>query len=150
MKSLSTIPSARRLFPEIEPMSYDRAVELALERIRNGQVETIWSDAIASSQGDLPPVYLTEAQGVFIERRRKSVQAPPDAVFRCLAASEESGGGRPTTGFGDCAGRWTGWSAASACDEAGVIRMNCVWVKLWTSGEWNRLSQVVRLCCGPR
>ena len=78
-------PSARTLFPEIEPLSFETAVERALRRIRTGQVETIWSDALASSQGDLPPVYLTEEQGVLIERRRKQVDAAPADVYRAFA-----------------------------------------------------------------
>ena len=73
--------SAARLFPEIEPQPYTKAVELALESIRGGHVETIWSDALASSMGDLPPVYLTEEQGVLIERRRRVVEASPDVVY---------------------------------------------------------------------
>ncbi len=74
-------PSAKDLFPDIEPLSYDQSLDLALERIRSGNVETIWSDAIASSQGDLPPVYLTEVHGVYVERRSKTVQASPEAVY---------------------------------------------------------------------
>ena len=78
-------PSARTIFPEIEPISFDEAVELALQRIRSGEIETIWSDALASSQGDLPPVYLTEEQGVLIERRHKHVDATPAEVYRVFA-----------------------------------------------------------------
>jgi uncharacterized protein YbjT (DUF2867 family) len=78
-------PSARTLFPEIVPLSFDEAVGLALQRIRSGEIETIWSDALASSQGDLPPVYLTEEQGVLIERRHKTVNATPEAVYRAFA-----------------------------------------------------------------
>ena len=77
--------SAAELFPEIEPLAYAQAVELALESIRRGHVETIWSDALASSMGDLPPVYLTEEQGVLIERRRRVVRATPDSVYKVFA-----------------------------------------------------------------
>ena len=37
--------TARRLFPQIEPLDYDAAVRLALENLDRGRVETAWSDA---------------------------------------------------------------------------------------------------------
>ena len=76
-----TDQSAKELFPDIEPLSYDQALKLALDSIRSGRVETIWSDAIASSQGDLPTVYLGEAHGVYLERRQATVQAPAETVY---------------------------------------------------------------------
>jgi hypothetical protein len=78
-------PVARSLFPTIEPLAYATAVTLALARIDNGQVETIWSDALASSQGDLPPLYLTQEQGMLIERRQKTVNATPAKVYYTIA-----------------------------------------------------------------
>jgi uncharacterized protein YbjT (DUF2867 family) len=78
-------PSAHTLFPKIEPIKYATAVTLALARIDNGQVETIWSDALASSQGDLPPLYLTQEQGMLIERRQKMVNATPANVYRVFS-----------------------------------------------------------------
>ncbi|MBP7963420.1 MAG: SDR family oxidoreductase [Caldilineaceae bacterium] len=74
--------TATRLFPDIHPIGYRMAVDLALDRIRQGEVETLWSDALISSQGDLPPVYLTTEQGMIMERRQITVNAPPEAVFR--------------------------------------------------------------------
>lgn len=50
---------ARRLFPQIEPLDYASAVRLALANLETGQVETAWSDALSSSQGDVLPVVLT-------------------------------------------------------------------------------------------
>jgi uncharacterized protein YbjT (DUF2867 family) len=78
-------PVARTLFPQIQPLDYATAVTLALARIEKGEVETIWSDALASSQGDLPPVYLTQEQGMLIERRQKTVNATPAHVYRVFA-----------------------------------------------------------------
>ncbi len=77
--------SARALFPDIEPLDFATAVRLALARIENGDIETLWSDAIASSQGDMKPVYLTQEQGMLIERRQKSIDAPVTAVFRAFS-----------------------------------------------------------------
>jgi uncharacterized protein YbjT (DUF2867 family) len=76
---------AKEVFPAIEPLNFATAVQLALGRIEEGRIETIWSDAVASSQGDLPPVYLVQEQGMLIERRQLEVQASPEAVFRTFA-----------------------------------------------------------------
>ena len=76
--------SAQTLFPDIEPLDFATAVRLALARVENGDIETLWSDAIASSQGDVKPVYLTQEQGMLIERRQKLVDAKPSVVFRAF------------------------------------------------------------------
>ena len=77
---------ARRLFPHIEPLTFAEAVRLALRRIEEGDIETLWSDALASSQGDSRPVLLTQEQGMLIERRRRTVAAPPRAVFHAFSS----------------------------------------------------------------
>ncbi len=74
--------TARRLFPDIQLLDYDTAVHLALTRIRQGEVETLWSDAVFSSQGDIPPVYLTEEQGMLLERRQLTIDAPAEAIYQ--------------------------------------------------------------------
>jgi uncharacterized protein YbjT (DUF2867 family) len=72
---------ARKLFPDIQTIDYQTAVRHALDTMETGKVETIWSDALASSQGDLPPVYFTHQQGLIIERRQRSISASPEVVF---------------------------------------------------------------------
>ena len=37
-------------------LTYDEAVRRSLGRLEAGQVETAWTDALASTQGDVPPV----------------------------------------------------------------------------------------------
>ena len=76
---------ARRLFPEIEPLDYATALKLALVRLDSGQVETVWSDALVTSQGDVPPVTLTDQDGIILERRRRVISASPEAAFRVFA-----------------------------------------------------------------
>ena len=78
-------PAATTLFPHIKPLDFDTAVQRALARMENGEIETFWSDAIASSQGDIEPVYLTQEQGMLIERRQKVVDAETTAVFRAFS-----------------------------------------------------------------
>lgn len=74
--------AAKRFFSHIDPVDYYTAVQHALFIVEAGEVETIWSDALTSSQGDVPPVYLTQEQGLIIERRQKNVSAPPHTVYR--------------------------------------------------------------------
>jgi uncharacterized protein YbjT (DUF2867 family) len=76
--------AARRLFPDITPMDYRAAVELALARIESNTVETAWSDALVSSQGDVPPVVMTTEEGMIREQRQRLVTAPPATVYRAF------------------------------------------------------------------
>jgi hypothetical protein len=73
--------TARRLFPEIEPVDYDTAVRRALASLEAGQVETSWADGLTSSCGDVRPVELTSDKGMHIERRQRLVDAPPEDVY---------------------------------------------------------------------
>lgn len=75
-------PKALALFPQVEPLTYETAVHLALARLEAGQVETSWSDALFSSQQDVVPVQLTSQEGMIMERRQLVVEAPAAAVFQ--------------------------------------------------------------------
>lgn len=78
--------SAQRLFPDIEPLDYRTAVRLALARLRDGDLESIWSDALASSQGDEAPFDFQWEQGMLLERREVETDATPEALFRSVSA----------------------------------------------------------------
>jgi uncharacterized protein YbjT (DUF2867 family) len=82
---------AARLFPEIKPFDYQTAVELALVKLDSGEVETMWSDALMTTQGDVPPVVLGTVEGMDLEHRQLSVQASVATVFEAFAGL---GGGR--------------------------------------------------------
>jgi uncharacterized protein YbjT (DUF2867 family) len=73
--------TARRLFPEIEPVGYNAAVRRALASLEAGQVETSWADGLTSSCGDARPVELTSDEGMHIERRQLVVDAPAGDVY---------------------------------------------------------------------
>ncbi|MAU02147.1 MAG: NAD(P)-dependent oxidoreductase [Anaerolineaceae bacterium] len=88
---------AQQLFPEIEPLDYETAVRLALKRLEGHHIDTLWTDALASSQGDVSPVYFTQEQGMLIERRRKQVAATPDAAYRAFASLGGQRGWPPYT-----------------------------------------------------
>ena len=74
--------SARDLFPNIQPIDYETAVQKALSNLQSGQVETRWTDSLASSQGDVRPLELTTETGLQLERRQGIVNAPPEEVYR--------------------------------------------------------------------
>jgi uncharacterized protein YbjT (DUF2867 family) len=76
---------ARRLFPGIRPLGYDEAVRRALATLEGGTMETRWSDALQSSQGDRRPAVFTFEAGMFVERRRAETDAPPEALFRVFS-----------------------------------------------------------------
>ncbi|MBI2864407.1 MAG: SDR family oxidoreductase [Chloroflexi bacterium] len=74
--------TAHRLFPNIVPIHYLTAVQLAFIRQETGKVETIWSTALATSQGDKPPVAFTDREGINLESRQMVVAASPAAVYQ--------------------------------------------------------------------
>jgi len=74
--------TARRIFPQIEPLDFDAALRLALGRVQSDAVETSWMDALVISQGDKRPVTLTNTEGMIIETRRLVLDLPPEPVFR--------------------------------------------------------------------
>lgn len=78
--------TAKRLFPDIEPLDYRTAVRFALDRMDTDEVETSWSDAMLSSQGDIQPVILQNQEGMHIERRQQLVDAEPEQVYRTFTA----------------------------------------------------------------
>jgi len=75
---------AHSLFPKIQPLDYQTAVHLALERLLSDTVETSWSGALVVTQGDARPLMLTSTEGMMIERRRILVDLPPAPVFRAF------------------------------------------------------------------
>jgi uncharacterized protein YbjT (DUF2867 family) len=77
--------AARRVFPSIVPVNYDAAVRNALAQLDANSVETAWSDALMTTQGDRTPVVLTTLEGMIIERRQEAVSASPADVYRAFS-----------------------------------------------------------------
>jgi uncharacterized protein YbjT (DUF2867 family)/uncharacterized protein YndB with AHSA1/START domain len=75
-------PSARRLFPKIQPVNYRTSVERALNRLQASSIETAWSDALSTSQSDLPPVILTNQEGMILEHRQRIIDASPADIYK--------------------------------------------------------------------
>lgn len=76
---------ASRIFPNIKPFDYQTALKLALQRIELGEVETMWSDALMTTQGDAPAVVLETVEGMNLEHRQLPVAAPPGVVYCAFA-----------------------------------------------------------------
>jgi uncharacterized protein YbjT (DUF2867 family) len=74
--------SAQQLFPHIQPAGYRVTVERALARLEASNIETTWSDALSTSQGDVPPVTLTTNEGMILEHRQCVVPASPADVYK--------------------------------------------------------------------
>ena len=99
---------ARQLFPGIVPLGFREAVRLALRKLDAGEVETSWSDALSSSQGDRPIVRLENREGMILERRELRVAATPERVFAAVSRL----GGRTGWLYMD----WT-WRVRGALDR---------------------------------
>lgn len=75
---------ARDLF-DIELLSYEAAVRLALDRFAHDDVSTMWNSAFSSSIPDAKVVeVLKDTEGMIQERRTIRVGATPEAVFRVI------------------------------------------------------------------
>lgn len=77
-------PSARQIFPTINPAGYSVAVAMALTSLQASTIETTWSDALCTSQGDIPPVILTSQEGMILEKRLRLVPASPANVYAVI------------------------------------------------------------------
>jgi len=71
---------ARRLFPDVEPISFEAAVRLALRRIESDEMPTVWNSAVSSAPTDQTAT-LDTTEGLYREVRRASVDAPADLAF---------------------------------------------------------------------
>ncbi len=78
---LADVKKAQALFPEIKPIPYRLAVELALERIQHEMVLTRWSGAIGAI-GDHPTYELVDREGLIREVRTLYTESKPETVFK--------------------------------------------------------------------
>ena len=82
---------ARALFPHIEPKGFAEAMAGVVKDLDEGRIDTSWSDATAAANAGQNAVRLETGQGMILERRRRSVAAPPHVVYRTFTGI---GGGR--------------------------------------------------------
>ena len=141
---------ARRLFPQITPMDYESAVARALASLDASEVETSWSDALVSSQGDTRPFIFTAQDGMLIERRQRVVDAPPETVYAEFAAL----GGRKgwlawnrlwrLRGAADRLVGGVGFREGDATRSISASGMPSI------SGAWKRSKRAAWCACGRR
>jgi len=74
--------TAKKLFPQIEPIDFRTAVHLALNRIHRDNVETSWADALVTVAGDIKPYKFTVEDGMYIETRQMLLDLKPETVHR--------------------------------------------------------------------
>lgn len=98
--------TARQLFPDIEPMSYEAAVRLALQRVTSDDLPTVWNSAVSSTPGSTDDVRrLDLTEGLYREMRSTTVEAPPDVAFDTITRL----GGQNGWLYGDFLWRLRGW-----------------------------------------
>ncbi len=82
---------ATRLFPDIHPIDYYTSVDLALADLGPETVDTVWLDAQKALGEEREPVLVLRQEGLYIERRYLTVDAPPQEVyeaFSCLGGDQ--------------------------------------------------------------
>ena len=77
---------AHYLFPHVKLLSYSEAVRAALVKLETQAVETVWSDALITSQGNLPPVIMTTQEGLVFEQRQLYIWVSPAAAYRAFVS----------------------------------------------------------------
>lgn len=73
---------ARIIFPQIEPQDFASAIGRVTQDLDEGRIDTSWSDAFGISGRDAKPVRLESRHGMIVERRRRTVTAPSNNVYR--------------------------------------------------------------------
>jgi len=96
---------AKLLFPFVKLLDFETAVRYALKKIEAGDIESSWSDALVTSAGDIQPYRFSIDEGMFIEKRQRVVDLPPEAIFRSFTGI----GGRRGWLYMDWAWGIRGW-----------------------------------------
>ena len=73
---------AREYFPEVEPIDYREAVELALGKIDLGDIETRWSGSFDIGHR----LHLEDSKGIVREVRRVEAGCSPSALYRAFTS----------------------------------------------------------------
>jgi uncharacterized protein YbjT (DUF2867 family) len=95
---------ARRLFPDVEPISFEAAVRLALRRIESDEMPTVWNSAVSSAPTDQTAT-LDTTEGLYREARTATVDASSDLAFDTITQL----GGDTGWLYGHALWRLRGW-----------------------------------------
>jgi uncharacterized protein YbjT (DUF2867 family) len=74
---------ALRLFPEIKPLDYRTAVQYALMRVAENNVETSWTTAYEPHYAK--PCSFIDTEGLILQDHFLAVEAPAESVYRVFA-----------------------------------------------------------------
>jgi len=77
---------AEEIFGPLPLMHYQEFLRRAIDRMEQGEVETTWTDSLASSQGDLMPNSLEFQEGLILEHRQRLAAASPMEVFHVFTS----------------------------------------------------------------
>ncbi|BDZ53535.1 hypothetical protein GCM10025870_06080 [Agromyces marinus] len=135
---------------------YRRAVRLALERERAGEVETSWqnTEVVGAPSDPLPSDPEWAGYRVYTDVRERECSAPAASLWSVIEGVGGTNGWYSFPSPGRSAGGSTSWRAASACGGAGATRRGCGPGTRWTSGgsSGSRRPGIGRASsgCGPR
>lgn len=97
--------AARSLFPEVEPISFEAALRLALRRAASDEIPTVWNSAVSSAPPSTDAAQLDTTEGLYREVRHVSVNAPSKRAFDEVTRL----GGKTGWLYGDTLWRLRGW-----------------------------------------
>jgi uncharacterized protein YbjT (DUF2867 family) len=69
-----------------DPLGYEEAVRLALDRMSRGEVESVWAGAAAASSGPPRAERLRREEGMVVDHHVEHVPATPAQVFAVVSA----------------------------------------------------------------
>lgn len=75
---------ASKLFPDIQPIEYQEAVAIALEKLNAGEVESSWSDSFYGGRYSTQPSRFHNQEGMVFEQRQVEIKASPTEVFSVI------------------------------------------------------------------
>ena len=96
---------ARTLFPDVDLLSFEAAVRLALRRVESDELPTVWNSAVSSAPQPDRTATLDTTEGLYREVRTQTVAADPDVAFDTIVRL----GGETGWLYGDALWRLRGW-----------------------------------------
>ena len=77
---------ARFMFPNIDLLSYNKAVEDAVLNLDKKSIETSWSDSLTSSNGNDNKVNSVMREGLIIETRKIQINSSSENIFKTVSS----------------------------------------------------------------
>lgn len=77
---------ATEIFPSVQLIPYEQAVQIALSNLEVSDVESTWSDALATSLRGNAPVHLASHDGMIIETRTSKIDVSPKEAYRAFTS----------------------------------------------------------------